>query len=113
MLCPTMSRTNSAPVITFSVPTLQVSPVPSRGALVRSRTGTDSAGQASHFPIISNHGADGIDITYTTLTTATEMFDSLSRYLQFPPSYGAESTQFARLFRLLDERIYKRRYRRQ
>jgi len=40
-----MSRANSAPVITFAVPSLKV-PVPVRGTLARTRT--DSAGQVRH-----------------------------------------------------------------
>jgi hypothetical protein len=41
-----MSRANSAPVITFSVPTLKVTPVPVRGSLVGMRG--DTAGQVSY-----------------------------------------------------------------
>jgi hypothetical protein len=41
-----MSRANSTPVITFSVPTVQVTPVPVGGSLLR--TSTDSPNQVSH-----------------------------------------------------------------
>ena len=43
-----LSRANSAPVITFSVPTVQVTPVPVRGSLLRTSTATDTTSQVSH-----------------------------------------------------------------
>ena len=56
-----LSRANSAPVITFSVPTVQVTPVPVRGSLLRTSTATDTTSQVGHSSSsnVSAYQADG------------------------------------------------------